>query len=282
MRPEGLVRWATALLFLAGIWQACFFDLPLRNLLWNEALLSGPLGVLGVDWGDWVAGQGINATIIYLQYGFALLYTLGLAAIIWPALPARNSWILIAALGNAALFLLDWPDHFYQWGYLFEIALRLGTPFICWLLLRGKDFTQLHTVVRWLIALTFIGHGLYALGFYPRPAAFVNWTSAGLSLSENTAIQLLNLVGILDLITAIWLIIPLRKMWQLALYWIIPWAILTTLARYWANASFTDFSYLLYRWTPEVLERMPHVLLPLAIWFWLQSSSDAKDVANYR
>ena len=271
MRPEQLVRWATGLLFLAGIWQACFFDLPLRNLLWNEALLSGPLSALGIEWGDWVSGQGVNASVIYIQYAFASIYALGLMAIVWSRMPGRLGFVMLAAISNACLFLLDWPDHFYQLGYLFEIALRMGTPFVLYFLLRGRSFTWLNPAVRFLIALTFLGHGLYALGYYPRPAAFVNWTSAGLNLSENTAIQLLNLVGILDLITAAWLIIPLQKMWQLALYWIIPWAVLTTMARYWSNAGFTEFSYLLYRWTPEVLERMPHILLPLAIWFWLKA-----------
>lgn len=126
-------------------------------------------------------------------------------------------------------------------------------------------------LLRLLIALTFIGHGLYAAGIHAVPANFVLMTQASLGLSESLARQLLLGVGWLDFIAAFLLLLPWRRCWLLALVWIVPWAMLTTLARLWSYGGLVSAATLLTQWLPETIVRLPHVLIPLALLFWARS-----------
>ncbi|MEM8584832.1 MAG: hypothetical protein AAGF87_11210 [Bacteroidota bacterium] len=265
--PPNLLSWACASLFLGFAWKGIFFDFPFRELLWNEALLSSFLAALGVDWNWWVSADGINAYLAGIQGFFSLGFMLGFIAVVWKNMPFRLFWVCLALTLNVIVLMLGWPGHYFLFGYLLEIALRIGTP-ILWLRQQlGKSGRVNFLLARIFIAATFIGHGLYALNYYPRPFSFVNWTSAGLGLSESAAIQLLIVVGILDLIAAALLLLPKIK-WAIpvAMVWLLPWATLTTLARYWANATYEEWSYLILRWTPEVLVRVPHILIVLSVW----------------
>ncbi|MEO0731962.1 MAG: hypothetical protein AAFZ52_03935 [Bacteroidota bacterium] len=137
----------------------------------------------------------------------------------------------------------------------------------------GNKSVWFNRALRLLIALTFVGHGLYALGFHPVPAHFILMTQAGLGVGEETARNLLFVVGWLDILAALLLVIPSPKTQKLALYWIIPWAILTTLARLWSYGGLVPWETLLTQWLPEVIRRLPHVLVPLALWQMLQRPS---------
>lgn len=262
-----LLSWATAGLFIGYAWIGVFFDFPFREVLWNEALISPLLSVFQIDWTWWVSAEGINAYLPGLQMFLSLLLVLGFIGVVWSKLPGRRIWISTSAILVLLILLLGWPGHNHTFGYLLEIALRGGTPFL-WLTHRGgKRSGKLYTIAKWLIAATFIGHGLYALNFYPRPGSFVNWTSAGLGLSESASIQVLNAVGILDLVAAALLLLP-KPSWSLpvAMIWLIPWGFLTTTARLWSNSAYEEWTYLFLRWTPEVLIRLPHVLVVIAVY----------------
>jgi len=129
--------------------------------------------------------------------------------------------------------------------------------------------------LRLLIALTFTGHGLYAVGFHPVPANFVFMTQAGLGVGEDVARQLLFGVGVLDFLAAGLLLLPWRRAWLTGLAWIIPWAVLTTFARVWSYSGYVEWDTLIYQWIPEVVVRLPHILLPLVL-FFLARTQDAE------
>lgn len=262
-----LLSLATAGLFLGYAWIGVFFDFPFREVLWNEALMSSLLFTFGIDWTWWVSAEGINAYMPGIQLFLSILLMLGFIGVIWSKLPFRRVWVMSSAVIVWLILLLGWPGHNFTIGYLMEIALRAGTPLL-WLWQDGaRGKSRGFTLAKWIIAATFIGHGLYALNYYPRPGAFVNWTSAGLGLSESASILVLNTVGILDLISAVLLLLP-KPSWSLplAMIWLTPWGILTTTARLWSNSAYEEWSYLLLRWTPEVLIRLPHVLVVVAVY----------------
>ncbi|WP_020567890.1 hypothetical protein [Neolewinella persica] len=121
-----------------------------------------------------------------------------------------------------------------------------------------------------LVALTFIGHGFYAAGVHPVPASFVMMTQASLGVGEGVARNLLFSAGLLDFMAAALLLIPRNKAMLIALCWIIPWAILTTLARWWSYQGIVEWNTLLTQWLPEVIIRLPHVLVPLVLWRWVR------------
>jgi hypothetical protein len=81
---------------------------------------------------------------------------------------------------------------------------------------------------------TFMGHGIVAIGVNPKWIPLL--TSFG--FSEEQAVFLMPLIGILDIIVAmIILIYPIR----IVLYWAVFWAILTALSRPISGESFLEF-----------------------------------------
>jgi len=130
--------------------------------------------------------------------------------------------------------------------------------------------------MRLSIAFTFIGHGFYAAGIHPVPANFVMMTQSGLGVGESAARSMLLTVGVLDFAAAGLLLLPWKRAWYIALSWIIPWAILTTLARLWSYGGLVDGHTLFTQWIPEVIIRLPHVLVPMALLLFLQARTQVQ------
>jgi hypothetical protein len=212
---------------------------------------------------------------------------------------------------------LIWKEHFWQLGQLIEMFMLLGAPLLYLAYLKRTEDTknteeslldimssepysvtppaattptfsleegpgEREYPLRWLrtlIAFTFIGHGLYAVGFHPVPGHFVFMTQSGLGVGEDAARQLLFGVGVLDFVAAALLFLPWRRAWLAGLVWVVPWAVLTTFARVWSYGGYVELDTLIYQWIPEVVVRLPHILLPLALFFWARTQ-DAKMVRN--
>ncbi|MEL6140949.1 MAG: hypothetical protein AAFQ37_07785 [Bacteroidota bacterium] len=285
-------RWYTYILMAAaglligrGL-QGLWWDYPLRALLWDQAIMEPLVAFWGYDWSDWVTNPSVEKSIQQLVRGCAI-YLLLCAALLLPSLRKRPiaRWLLSGAgVLVIGLVLLGTKEQFWRFGYLLEHALQMGAVFLAINVAAQGVLGTLRPWIRLLTAATFIGHGLYAIGYYPIPYHFVLMTTEGLDfifgasnhagsadftgagLSPEAARFILLIVGGLDFLAAICLLLPSKKAQQLGLYWIIPWAILTTLARLWANGQYSSWENLLFLWTPEFLFRLPHIFLPLALW----------------
>lgn len=110
--------------------------------------------------------------------------------------------------------------------------------------------------IQFSIFLIFLAHGIgcflkngvyidYILGF------FMDYTP--LSLVQRQAEQLLNIIGIIDVIVAVLVLI---KPFRYLLYWLIFWGLLTAIVRI-LDASILNYT--------EFLIRIPHFGLPLAL-----------------
>ena len=278
-----LLRLAAAGVCLGLAATALFYDLPLRALLWDEQWWGWFAAALGYDWKEWVTSPLVDQWIVYLIKGLGGVLGASGLLLLWQPRPKL-------AVGAASFILLiqhflQWKTHFWQIGQLLELGLQTAAPALLlgWLFLSdearkasanvvARNLHRFWFVVRLLIAATFIGHGLYAVGIYPVPAAFILMTQAGLGVTEAVARNLLVLVGILDFLAAIVLLLPGRKPQLIALGWIIPWAILTSLARLWSYGGLVTVDTLLWQWLPELVRRLPHVLIPLALWRALRAS----------
>jgi hypothetical protein len=253
-------------------------DLPLRVVLWDEVWWSPVAEALGYDWVEWVTSPSVDEKINFLGKGIGLICFLAGGTI---ALTSRV-WLLRLAVGSATVFLvlqqlLLWKDHFWQVGHLMEYALRAGAPLLWWYYFRGNSNKWVNVGIRLAIALTFVGHGMYAAGLHPVPGNFILMTQSGLGIGEQGARNLLLLVGILDFLAAILVLLPGRRFQQIGLAWIIPWAILTTAARIWSYSTLVPLDTLMSQWIPETIIRLPHILIPLALWFWLEGRGKAVD-----
>jgi len=240
--------------------------------------------MFGWTWNEWVTSANVDRGITLTEKTIGVFFLLLAALLTWRK--RVNYAFLVFTIPFAALLflkpLLFWKTHFYQLGALLELGMQTLAPLLFLWYLKGKAMKtttwekKFWWLVRFTIAVTFIGHGMYAIGFHPVPAHFVFMTQSGLGVGEDAARQLLFIVGLIDFLTAGLLFLPWRKAWFIALAWVIPWAILTTLARLWSYSGFVGIETLLTQWLPQMVVRLPHILLPLALFFWARPQVQRK------
>lgn len=275
-----LLRLAAAGLFVGATLKAYFYGLPWRNLVWDEELFGPLVHLFYGGWGEWVNDPAVDRSLVGLDYAAAAVYAFAaLAVMLRRRLQSRfwRAFIFAAGLLIFTDYALAAKAQFFRIGYLVEHALRLATPFLLLAWWPPRPTGRETYLLRWLVALTFFGHGLYALGIHPVPQHFVLMTTEGLHFIltgevANSPVEaaryFLLAVGILDVLVAVLLVIPSSRTGRLALYWVLPWAILTTLARLWASFHFSSTENYLTYWLPEFLLRWPHVALPALLWRW--------------
>jgi hypothetical protein len=279
LKTNNLLRFASIAACLGCGLRALFSDLPIRALLWDEQWWGWCARLAGMSWKEWVTSAAVDAGIetTKLIIGIVMIFIT-----VMIALKKRDSKIIRSGLWISFGVLLiqhflNWKEHFWQIGQLLELTLLTATPLL-YLKFGGEvDLPQTTDtspktgearLIACLVAFTFIGHGFYAAGIHPVPGGFVMMTQASLGVEEGIARQLLLGVGVLDFMAAALLLIPQKKTVLVALCWIIPWAILTTLARWWSYQGIVGWDTLLTQWVPEVIIRLPHVLVPLTLWSW--------------
>ncbi|MEL6538957.1 MAG: hypothetical protein AAFQ98_26305 [Bacteroidota bacterium] len=262
-----LLRLAVFCLLVGRAWQHLFWDAPFRTVLWSEDLLKWLVeGTLGYSWQNYVTSMRTDAIIQGTIRGFGVFYALG-AVLCLVAKPERWRrgvsvfyWVTTVALTLLALFYMK--EKFYQWGQFFEYASQVGAPLLLvYFLYRSFQENRILIAIKVMIGLTFLCHGLYAFGYYPRPGAFVDMVINILGAEENFAHKFLVMAGVIDFVVVVLIFVP--SLAKPALVWAFVWGTLTSLARLVANFDATFFVSTLSQWWWETVLRAPHALLPL-------------------
>ena len=266
-----IIQLATVCVFWGRAWQHFFWDAPLRTLFWDQQQLSWIVeGIFQTPWQTYVESPWTDQGIMTLQVGFGFLYLLaGIAAMCIRFMPVVfRSLIWIGALGLIFLAILYWKSRFFKLGQLLEYSLQAGTPILL-IIMRRKEQTTPSLLAAFLLltAVTFISHGLYAIGYYTRPGDFTAMVMSGLGLSELQAGWMLDAAGVLDFVVAAIIFLPgwPRK---IGLIYCIIWGFATSLARIWAHFYPEFWMESLHQWTHEFVLRAPHFLVPLALYYW--------------
>lgn len=150
----------------------------------------------------------------------------------------------------------------------FEYASQMAMPLLFYhIVIQEKNNSKISFWIKIAVALTFVCHGLYALGFYPQPGHFIDMMIQGFGVSESAAKSLLIWAGVLDFIFAIGLFIPNNKVYKISLIYLFLWGLATTFARLVCNVDVSLGWYSWNQWLPEWLVRFPHFALPLFLLF---------------
>jgi hypothetical protein len=264
-----LLQTAAFGLLLGRAWQHLFWDAPYRELLWDEYWMKDLISmVFGLSWSEYVGNPLYDERIRLFSQGIGWFYLLAAGAALgiqWFPRLARN--ILNTASGALlVLALVVWKEYGWQIGQLLEHSLQWTTPLL--LAASSKGSIPEHWIrygARAAISATFIGHGLYALGFYPVPGNFLEMTMRSLSIGEDPARHFLFLIGVLDVLAAMGVLWPKRFKTVIFAY-LIGWGLMTSLARVWGYFSFDFFENWLQMWVFELLIRFPHFLVPWFLW----------------
>ena len=253
---------------LGRAYQHFFWRLPYSSIFWDEKLMHPFLGLLGFDsWDAYLQNNWIDA----FQTGVGLVFLLTCILVFFPeSLQRRLKYLfLTSGIALTLVALALFKEQFYRFGQFFEYSAQVGVVYLYfWYLSRsewpGKWFDR---ICRVLLGLTFLCHGLYALGYYPIPYSFQNMIIGTLPFfDELMAKNFLLFFGVMDMIAVAGLFFPNRKrLFSAALWYCIIWGGLTAFARisgnFYASMPWDSLHMSAY----ETLYRFPHFLLPLIL-----------------
>lgn len=167
-------------------------------------------------------------------------------------------------LGAFVSFLIlftDNCDSFYQSSYLphqfVEHTLMMFTPLL-YVLSEQRGLPSIIRFLKIAVALTFIGHGVFAVSWNVIPAHFTAMSQYILGLEQNEVKVFLLIMGILDFIAAF--LIFTKKQESKALLYMIIWGVLTSLARF-----IYGFESDLFKGVLGTFYRFPHFLVPFVV-----------------
>lgn len=273
-------KFAALSLLLGRVWLYLVWSAPLRTLLWSETYLEGFItGVLGLNWNDYVTDPKVDIAINLVIQGFGLFFLITFVATLFfkPSFTKGAKILLWAGGLMFFLILLRFAEKFFYIGMLIEHAIQIGAPVVFYLLIKnpevGKKFILF---VKVLIAFTFIGHALFAIGFHPVPGNFIDMIISILGVSEDNAVRLLLVAGTIDIVASVLLFIKGTE--KYALFFMIFWGTATALARIFANFNI-DLAYASgMQWIPETIYRFPHALIPLGLYLLLRDRAKDKSL----
>lgn len=264
-----LVQVAAVCVFWGRAWQHLFWDAPYRTLLWDEAWMSGIVElVFGMTWEDYVTSTAVDRIIqASIRLGGWLYFLAGLAVIFIKKLGGWGRILIwIGLIHLVFLSFLYFKERFFALGQFFEYSLQMLAPFLVLHFANKSYLTRTYMLVlKWAIALTFTCHGLYAVGYYPRPVHFQEMVMNILPVQEKGAVAFLNLAGMLDFLLSVLLFLPFKRVQQLALGYAILWGVLTSIARVWAFVHWEYLASGLHQWWFQTVYRFPHFIIPLMV-----------------
>jgi len=271
---------STLAVFLGRGIQHIFFDAPYRALFWDEGIMGGLVSLLGWDtWDSYVTSVGVDHALDIMQHSIGLFFILAFFLTLGYRILAH--WIrqIVWAGGTILLVILAFlyfKEKFYALGQFFEYSLQFGAVALLWLSFRNTGISErLLLAIKILIALTFVCHGLYALGYYPRPGHFVQMCIHFFGMSEAGASTFLWWAGALDMLAALFIFLP-RPFREVGLGYCVIWGFMTAMAR--VGANFYEGLYLetFITSSSEALYRFPHFLVPLGLLFYYIWEKDIK------
>jgi hypothetical protein len=268
-----ILQIATLALFLGRAWEHIFWDPPFRALLWSQNLMEGPVkALLNMEWKAYVTSPIVDRNIQLLIRLNGIFYLICAILVLFASRLPKVVFRFFMVLGSLSLLflaMLFWKEYFQKFGQFVEYSLQVCTPLFFYFFVTRKDITPpLLRAMKIATAVTFVAHGLYAIGYYVRPGNFLSMFMAVLNVSEDTAVLLLNLAGAFDFLAAVLIFIPGWPA-RLGLLYCVFWGFSTSAARIWAYFYPDFWQESLFQWTHEFLLRMPHFLIPLLIYLFL-------------
>lgn len=263
-------------LLLAGlVGRGLVNQFPFEMLLWYEDVMRPLVEFFGYDWTSFSVHVGRYFELIS-NIWVAIIISLSVLFWLFKMLGEKTERFIQWGyrVGIGFLFVLGfvmWFEAHFKIANLLEMAILMGLPaIILW-----KNSTRKINFLTVFSALVFIGHGMYAAGIYPVPGHFIDMCIHFFGMDETTARLFLKIMGVLDFIVAVLIFFPSK--WRLiGLWYMVVWGLATAFARYFSNMHIDFYTQWLPRWWFEVVIRLPHGLVPLAILAWGMRSAKGR------
>ncbi|MGY6558936.1 MAG: hypothetical protein ACXIT9_06605 [Nitritalea sp.] len=194
------------------------------------------------------------------QVDLLLAYVHLAAALFWLLRPTLLAALLLGSL-QVLVTSMTWYQggaHFSEWAFMTQAVRILSYPaFVFWVLGYPKASAW---ALRVGLGLTFFSHGLEALYQHPHFIDYLIGTARrfGFRLRESQAIQVLRVIGAVDVVVAVWVLV---RPWSGLMFWMAFWGFLTAFSR------LTELGLEQY---PQVLLRSFNFLGPFLLWWLLR------------
>lgn len=174
--------------------------------------------------------------------------------------------LLLESVIFFGLYFLEFVQARFIPELLLENSMKIGLPLFLFHCIRIDriNHSKLVTVLKTLVSLTFIGHGMLAIGVHQVPHSFISMTTTITGLDEVNALSFLMIVGLVDMFCALAIFINVNV--RYIYFYLIFWGFTTALARPMYDfiiqeSSFPDFIY----WMANMIYRLPHGIIPLLL-----------------
>lgn len=266
IKSEFLVKYIAVFFLLGKGYEYLFWDAPLRAFFWNESFLS-PFIECFTTWENYASSPYVNETLNFFNRVIAILFLFN-ALIIFFEKKGRQYVYLLTKINLVISFFLllcYFKENFYRIGYLLEHSSQFLSLFVYLLFALNILKTKRLLILKLIAAATFIGHGLYAIGFYPVPGNFIDMVIYILHVDEDTSLVLLKMAGFTDIVVGLLVIFFEVRYTKFLYLFMIFWGTWTSIARsvFGLLLSFS-ISSVHEEWF-KMAYRFPHALIPLLI-----------------
>lgn len=279
-----VLRLSCFLLFMGRAWQHLAWDAPYRVFFWDEALIKPIVeGLFQTSWDSYATSPTVDANLTRLVRFIGIFYVFcGLISIASnKVLKTYRPLLLLGAFSLTILAFLYSKDRFFQAGQFIEYASQFLAPAFLYYASKTEEISdRLLFAMRISIAFTFLGHGLYAAGYYPVPGSFIDMTINILHVKQTLATQLLFVAGILDFVVAALIFVPRVEPYFLA--YAALWGSLTSLARIVSYFDSTMAMTTISQWLPQTILRIPHAGIPICVFIAIGGFASLKKFSRRR
>lgn len=268
---ELIIRVAAFSVLWGRAWEHWFFNPPVHAIFWNYDLVGWFVeGVLNIPWNDFLTTPSYDHVIITITQGIGWVY--GITALSCLLYNGRSKWfktlLIVSTILLVILAVMETLDKFNAVAQFFEHTSQFTAPFLVYLLTRNPNsinYTRLIVFLKTVVALTFIAHGLYAIGFYKQPSIFIKMIRSVLGTSYESTVVILKLIGAFDIIAGLLLFISNGRIVKIVLVHLIAWGFITALGRVFGITNWEQFGTSFSQLWFQTTYRLPHGLLPLAL-----------------
>lgn len=266
---------STLSVFAGRAWQHLVWDAPLRDLLWDENLMSPVItNLFGITWKAYVTNPMYDQWMQGFIKGVGVFYLLcAIAAWLLPRFKRlAGALLFVGGISLILLAVLEFKEKFYFLAQMLEYALQFGSPFFLLYAFYKKALTpQLIWWMKIAVAIAFSSHGLYAINYYPIPGNFIEMVINVLPINEGQALVFLKIMGVFDFVISVFIFLPWRYFQIAGLAYAVFWGAMTTSARLLAYFHFEFALNWFKQWLHECVFRFPHFLIPLLLLSWVLS-----------
>ena len=262
-----LLRILGVTLFLGRAWECFRWKTKLSNVIWDPQRFGKNLeSIYGKSLNE-IYSQKLSEPLLNgIDTALGVIFIVAAIACVLtkPKLRGLNWLIYLGTLGLGLVYFAMYYSKAFYFGYLLEHSLQMYCGIALVLATKKVAIPKLMGILKILTAITFVCHGLFAVGYYPMPGKFIDYMITGFGMDQSTAQTSLIILGILDFIFAILIFIP--KVAKPALIYGIIWGFLTALARVWTTFSWDFLGNWFDQYFFEFVVRMCHFIVPLTIW----------------